>query len=169
MRLWETSKKLDTKSSHLSFQLAPSTPRTEGCGSGLLRTPDAGSKNNVASPTKCLLNGTARKEQQIRLVDQIAMLPTPAPQMCLGGAVKAIQTSTGWKRVSNQGVSHGANIHDVLKTVGKSRGLKLQPSFVEWMMGFPLGFTHIESPASRPSATPSSPKSHTKSSRRLRR
>jgi len=38
------------------------------------RTPDAGSHRNVGTPTKCLLEGTARKDQQIRLVDQVHML-----------------------------------------------------------------------------------------------
>src|ERR1043166_2288779 len=37
------------------------------------RTPDSGSHGNQATPTKCLLNGTARPNQQIRLADQVAM------------------------------------------------------------------------------------------------
>ena len=50
------------------------------------RTPDAGTHGNVATPAKCLLNGTARKDQQIRLVDQVAMrnkikYPTPTNSM----------------------------------------------------------------------------------------
>jgi hypothetical protein len=28
--------------------------------------------------------------------------------------------------------------------VGKETGLKLQPSFVEWMMGYPIDYTKIE-------------------------
>ena len=38
------------------------------------RTPDAGTH---ATPTKCLLDGTARKNQQVRLADQIAKWPSP--------------------------------------------------------------------------------------------
>jgi hypothetical protein len=30
--------------------------------------------------------------------------------------------------------------------VGKPTGLKLQPSFVEWMMGLPLGWTDLSQP-----------------------
>ena len=46
---------------------------------------------------------------------------------------------------------------------GKSRGLRLQPAFVEWMMGYPLGFTDIEYTVSRRSGTASSRRSPTKS------
>jgi len=51
------------------------------------------------------------------------------------------------------------------EAIGESPGLKLQPAFVEWMMGYPPGFTDIGSKGSRPSGTPSSPRSHTRSSR----
>lgn len=62
------------------FRLVPSMRPIEETACGLWRTPDAGSNRNVATPTKCILNGTARKNQQIRLVDQVvmtAMWPTP--------------------------------------------------------------------------------------------
>ena len=108
---------------------------------------------------------------QVGLVQQIGMLPTPSTKDVSGGAVKAIPTGTGFKRVSKQGVSHGAQLHDVMKTlsmlptpragnpgsrpnekggkilaeeVGKNRGLKLQPAFVEWMMGYPEGWTDLK-------------------------
>jgi hypothetical protein len=29
-------------------------------------------------------------------------------------------------------------------TSGKKTGMKLQPAFVEWMMGFPIGFTDLK-------------------------
>jgi hypothetical protein len=41
--------------------------------------------------------------------------------------------------------------------IGKPTGLKLQPAFVEWMMGYPEGWTEL--PDSKPSATQSSRKS----------
>ena len=84
--------------------------------------------------------------------------------------MEAIPTATGYKRVSKQGVSHGAQLHDVMKMlptassrdwkdgdsydkvpensllprrVGNRTGLKLQPAFVEWMMGFPIGYIDL--------------------------
>jgi hypothetical protein len=52
------------------------------------------------------------------------------------------------------------------QVVGQRPGLKLQPNFVEWMMGFPLNWTDLscqkqdtESKGLKPSETQSSPKS----------
>jgi hypothetical protein len=58
-------------SQSLRFQLTPLGQSTGGSESSLWRTPDAGSKGNVATPSKCLLNGTARPDQQVRLADQV--------------------------------------------------------------------------------------------------
>lgn len=69
-----------TFSDPYSLGLTIAEGRTEERGCGLWRTPDAGTHGNVATPSKCLLNGTARKEQQVRLVDQVTlrqMWPTP--------------------------------------------------------------------------------------------
>ena len=123
--------------------------------------------------------------------------------------MEAIPTETGWKRVSHQGVSHGAQLHDVMKSllptpkgspsgpdyarinregsggddlatamakmlptpdsrcwksgVGRKENghspqleavvecgtktgtpLRLEPAFVEWMMGFPPGWVDLK-------------------------
>lgn len=34
--------------------------------------------------------------------------------------------------------------HLLGRTLGKRAGLRLQPAFVEWMMGFPVGWTDTE-------------------------
>jgi hypothetical protein len=119
-----------------------------------------------------------------KLRDQIAMLPTPraekhSPQSRedftpnLAARINMLPTpnftggrtapDTHKKERRQMGGKCGGD--DLATTVGTSRGLKLQPAFVEWMMGYPLGFTHVESPASKPSVTPLSRKSPTKSSR----
>ena len=66
-----------TKQQHLLFQLAPSTPRTEEIGSGLLRTPDCsdagrGDYKDVEKLKKRHADG-----HQVRLAEQITLLPTP--------------------------------------------------------------------------------------------
>jgi hypothetical protein len=63
--IWVTKLRLDCLLRRKSARLT----RENDCLSW--RTPDAGSKGNVATPTKCLMNGTARKDQQIRLADQV--------------------------------------------------------------------------------------------------
>jgi hypothetical protein len=45
------------------------------------------------------------------------MLPTPSTKDVSGGAVEAMRTPSGFKRVSKQGVSHGAQLHDVMKSL----------------------------------------------------
>jgi hypothetical protein len=44
------------------------------------RTPDAGSNRNAGTPSKCLLNGTARSDQQIRLADQVQIASWSTPK-----------------------------------------------------------------------------------------
>ena len=50
------------------------------------------------------------------------------------------------------------------RELGKNHGLKLQPAFAEWMMGFPEGWTALsvsEMPLSRPKSIRSSKRSQT--------
>jgi hypothetical protein len=85
--LWETPRTVNRKSTKAMAphrdggqSSPPGLEQQAEIMSALWRTPDAGTKGNVATPTKCLLNGTARPDQQIRLVDQVhmaALWPTP--------------------------------------------------------------------------------------------
>jgi hypothetical protein len=85
-----------------------------------------------------------------KLRDQIAMLPTPRAE-------------------KHSPQSREDFTPNLVARIGTSRGLKLQPAFVEWMMGYPLGFTHVESKGSKPSATRFVGPSPTKSSRESRK
>jgi len=67
----------------------------------------------------------------------IRMLPTPAAQTEAGGP---------------KGLDGGSGARKMLEQAGWSPGLKLQPAFVEWMMGYPEGWTEVSD--SKPSATP---------------
>jgi hypothetical protein len=68
--------------------------------------------------------------------DQIAMLPTPN----FTGGRTAPDTHKTERR--ERGVKCGGE--DLSTRIGASRGLKLQPAFVEHLMGYPIGFTEIE-------------------------
>ena len=96
-------KKKITKSRRLLFQLAPSAPRIEETGFGLLPTARVGGNGTVSK--KEIEQGNPKR----RLETQIAML-------------KTLSASEG---------------------IGRKTGLKLQPNFVEWMMGFPLNWTNL--------------------------
>lgn len=67
---------------------------------------------------------------KIGLADTIALLPTPNASE----AVKGREKSPSQMNRHTPGM--GA-------TVGNATGLKLQPNFVEWMMGYPQGYTSL--------------------------
>ena len=75
----------------------------------------------------------------IDINDAIAMLPTP-------------------RAFCHKDAKEDRNKSNLGEKVGPSLGLKLQPNFVEWMMGFPIGWTDLNL-----SETPSYHRSHTKS------
>ncbi len=135
-----------------------------------------------------------------KLRDQIAMIPTPRAEdsECCGAhrgkadsiysAIKMLPTPQGadaerkggdFARANRPG-SGGDDLTTAVRR-GSNRGMRLQPAFVEWMMGYPKGWTKLdqyppkprqnegkarrqeELTGSRPSGMPSSPKSSTKS------
>ena len=145
------------KSSRLLFQLAPSTPRTEGIGYGLLGTPVSQDDNKTPEAhmrMKARMKGGPRYKATSLQV-QIAMLPTPraekyGPQSRedftpnLAARVQAAMLPTPKSRNSTGAGKHGRGGEDLQTTVGTSPGLKLQPAFVEWMMGYPEGWTELK-------------------------
>ena len=145
-----TWKEKVTKSKRLLFQLARSMPSTKESGSGLLPTPQTqglkvcvNGKTKFWYPTPTVQDSendggpSQYNRNSVPLNALVKMWPTPSVKDVSGGAVEAIETPTGWKRVSKQGKEHGAQLHDVAKTLGGS----LNPNWVEWLMGFPVGWT----------------------------
>ena len=153
---------------HLLFQLAPSMPRTDGIGSGLLHTPT--SKANQMSPLM--------KER-----DPGSWWPTPVSSQ-RGGRSKASITRGGGPTLQDQvklwptptASDHKGSGPTVIRKDGKNRlndrldyateqrepsGGQLNPTWVEWLMGFPEGWTDL-----KPSEMPSSRKSLSKSEER---
>jgi hypothetical protein len=98
----------------------------------MLPTPQArDSKNPNTSETPRI----KRKLEQgwtIDLNDKIAMLPTPKSRDWKGGATKARDTLDN---KIEMGATKGMT--------GTQTGLKLQPNFVEWMMGYPQNWTDL--------------------------
>ena len=113
-----TWKEKGTPFKRLLYQLSPSTRRTAETESGLLRTPNMNERGTRSSEGM-------KKGHQVELQDQIRMLPTPKKNEANGIGV------------------HGMGSQDLRTKLGTKTGLKLQPAFVEWMMGFPEGWTEI--------------------------
>ena len=124
-----------TMSNRLLFRLVPSMPSTEENESGLWVSPSAQDGRRGNQPARPWDTG-------IPLSQQIVMLPTPKAQS------------------ANQPAIHGTGGMDLQTTVcGRTnKSGSLNPQFVEWLMGFPIGWTDLKD-----SATPSSRKSRTKS------
>ena len=139
-----------TKRSRLLFRLAALALPTEGIGCGLLQSPKAGEaegRGEYKDKDKILKRW---EKHQPLLCQQIAILPTPNSSM---GKTQ----DQGKNRRSSGKQMEMATV--VMDTIGRNRGLKLQPGFVEWMMGYPAEWTALN-----PSETQSCPKSHLKSS-----
>ena len=165
-----------TKPSHLLFRLAPSTPRTAEIESGLLHTPtskanqfapsmrerDAGSW--WATPAAADSRGSTGGNQGKSLRTDVRMWPTPKAR--------------DWKDGASAG-TQGRSSPDLGKVVGQSQTAgSLNPTWVEWLMGFPVGWTNLTSEelqavsktecrGSKPSATRSCRKSSAKSAERF--
>lgn len=65
----------------------------------------------------------------------IEMLPTPAKRDYKGAnSRKHLEKERG----------HHDQLPNAIAMAGEYTGMKLQPGFVEWMMGYPPGWTHVE-------------------------
>ena len=74
----------------------------------------------------------------------------------LGKALELVTTPTArdWKSEKASEQTHARNSRPLSETFGQNTGYRLQPGFVEWMQGYPPGWTHIEPDASSNSETP---------------
>ncbi len=117
------------KSNRLLFQLAPSAPRTVETGFGLLRIPAVRDEH----PSGTL--GRSGRKNQIAFPHQIAILKTPSASDGQGGIMEIREDADGHYKLRDQ-IPHF--------TGGKETGLKLQPTFALWMMGYPVDWCDLE-------------------------
>lgn len=141
-----------TKSSHLIFRLRAKVLHTKENEYGLLLTPTASDAKiglgKIAGRNAHRLystsNGTIRIKGKKKgshgtgLVNQIAVLPTVTSSASRGAFS---ENSAAYKnRLKNP---RGVNLAEHFQRLnsGKKTGLVLHPDFVEWMMGYPIGWT----------------------------
>tara|TARA_R110000796_G_scaffold35648_2_gene91467 strand:- start:61 stop:870 length:810 start_codon:yes stop_codon:yes gene_type:complete len=152
-RCFLTWKVKATPHGQLLFQLAPSTPRTEGTESGFWATPRT---SDVASGRTLDDQGrrTSKSSDLVfgaNLADQVNMWPTPTATEYKGARSKEAMERTGRNPLTNSLRDCVATGEEELE--GKLNG-SLNPTWVEWLMGYPSGWTDLKD-----SETPSSPKS----------
>jgi hypothetical protein len=132
----------------IAYQLPPLVPLIEEIVSGLLPTPTSQDNDQVAGI------GAAANHQKrgTTLGGWVRMWPTPN-----AGDYKAGMSNALGRQQSSLPRSVGI-------AEGKSSGRRggLNPPWVEWLMGFPMGWTELE-----PWATPSSRRSRKSSGEQL--
>ena len=182
-----TWKALGIKPRHLLFQLAPSMPRTEGIGSGLWRTPNAGDGERGTYATKEAMENRLEMGGQLSLPNQVKhphLWPTPRSCSAMAanitekttrpegfrGNLEEVVARTMWPTLTAHPHKEGAypaeytrNTPTLTAEATKSEckphsSGSLNPAWVEWLMGFPEGWTDL-----KPSEMPSSRKSSSKS------
>jgi hypothetical protein len=162
-----------TKPSHLLFQLAPSMPRTDETESGLWATPLSSSRGGRSK-------ASIERGGGVTLQQQVKLWPTPTTQdniqvrgqgkatgkhgTTLGGAVRMWPTPKAidykGSGTSLKAIQREADKSNLWGTVMKAElpnhvGGSPNPPFVEWLMGYPVGWTDLkvsEMPSSRKSS-----------------
>ena len=144
------------KPRHLLFQLAPLMPRTEGIASGLWPTPTAQDNPQVRGVGKT--KGTKRGTT---LGGAVRMWPTPAAHEARLG----YQDRTRGKKGTQKSLTT-----EVIDDMGGRQATigQLNPTWVEWLMGFPTGWTDLK-PSEMQSSRRSSRKSDAQSSQQRAR
>jgi len=128
----------------IAYQLPRLAPTITEIGSGLSatkekfywRTPDTGS----GGTPKAIFEGKTHRKNgnaiQIRLSDQVKMWPTPSTRDYkggyIGGRIRNGKTSWDTLDVAVQHTDNQDKIHGTLN-----------PTWVEWLMGFPLDHTDL--------------------------
>ena len=134
-----------TKQGRLLFRLSPSMPDTDGTESGLWPTP-AAMVPNLNESVDSVLERRARIKAErkngngfgLQLTTAVKLWPTPSANEDAAGTPNGKMQ----KMLGN---------HPDIRNSGSGT---LNPTLVEWLMGFPLGWTALE-----PSETPSSRRS----------
>ena len=140
-----TWKKKVSKSNVLLFQLQASVRGIKGKESGFLPTPNTMDHidRKGMRPSRAATN---RKSGY--LSEMIKMYPTPSAscQMDVVAPPESVQqNSKGWTVTRKKtGTKFGAKLNDVVNKINEKPGGKLNPHFVEFLMGYPMNWTKIE-------------------------
>ena len=161
-----TWKQKDTKAKCSLFQLAVSTPHTEDIGSLFWPTPTTGaglcggtgnfktlqrmaekgliteeerrqlSQGNGGKTNPGLLEWLMGYEQQFT-----KLIPTPISSMYKGGTV-----TRSWKIGGGQ---YDTNLQSLIEATPYGILGPMNPAYVEWMMGYPIGWTELNASETR--------------------
>ena len=148
-----------SKSNVLVFQLVHKVLGIKEKESGLLPTPTT---DSVSERTKKYKQGGTPLTMAVR-----QMYPTPnATNINTPQPTRVEQVSSGGfilRKKNKPHMTYGARLQDVMHHLDKNPGGTLNPEFVEFLMGYPKGWTDLEKTESKHLETQSYPKSQEKS------
>ena len=148
-----------SKSNVLVFQLVHKELGTKEKESGLLPTPTT---DSVSERTKKYKQGGTPLTMAVR-----QMYPTPnATNINTPQPTRVEQVSSGGfilRKKNKPHMTYGARLQDVMHHLDKTPGGTLNPEFVEFLMGYPKGWTDLEKTELKHLETQSFPKSQEKS------
>ena len=120
-----------TPQGRLLYRLAPSTPRTEGKGFSLWPTPTDASKGGGSSRSGSRINETPTLQGMARKGMLSRTWPTPNSRDWR--SARRVESDTSYNQLNNE----------VWKAEGRQSG-QLNPTWVEWLQGFPLDWTEVD-------------------------
>ncbi len=126
-------------------------------------TPTQDSASGQENPETLIKRKGLKQAAQHNLTAAVQMYPTPRARDHFGtvNPNQVSMNSKGWTTTrKGSGVRYGASLPDV---VNKLHGGKLNPTFVEFLMGYPMNWTKIEQTELNHSETQSFHKSQGKS------
>ena len=165
-RCYLTWKVKTTKSRRSLFRLAASTPRTSGSASALWPTPTTGASlcggtGNLQQLRKLALEGRLTAEEVKNLSSGSGGKTNPALIEWLMGYERAFTqiiptpTARDWKGAPTTRFFLGGGYRHMLPELVECTPLgrlgPMNPAYLEYVMGYPIGWTELS-----PSATPSS-------------
>ncbi len=115
----------------IASRRAPLAPRTGGTGCGLWPTPLAGDAKNTRNSTanRCKMPPTGVHGGDT-LVDRVTKFPTPMAR--------------DWKSSNAGPGTLRRNSRPLNEVAARGRGGQLNPTWVEWLMGWPIGWTDLK-------------------------
>jgi hypothetical protein len=159
-----TWKESATPRRHLLFQLVPSMPRTEGIESGLWLTPHGEEKNpgpqggHLTSQVKRMfltpnaLDSLDVRDSEALLKNREKNRPGRTTHSTLREQIACPPPSQmwptpkerDWKGQTQRGIhAEQDSLANMNNGEGKPIGGQLNPNWVEWLMGFPIGWTDL--------------------------
>lgn len=161
-----------TKHKRFVFLLVPSTRPTDEIGFGLLPTPTTNDTSGGASKVKLVngrferdagtINHSANLQSVIQALPELLPTPQTRDYHAQGANHNPKAKSSSLATILEKKMDflptpkardwkgEGFSGQDLPNTIqgearnGTKTGLKLQPAFVEWMQGFPIGWTDLE-------------------------